>query len=458
MRLISTRDTEQEAPLRTAVLGGPAPNGGLYLPVDLPRITEEELRSLEGGSFAATAEYLAGRILEPTLSVETVRRMVASAFDFPLPLVPLGRSTWVLELFHGPTGSFKDFGARFLARLLSVLRDPEDGPVVILVATSGDTGGAVADAVRGLEGVRAVVLYPQGRLSPVQLRQIQVPAVRNGSGEREAPGLAQQGVVPVEVRGSFDDCQRMVKDVLNEPGPGIDSILTSANSVNVGRLIPQTFYYVHGWNELPADRAQLTVSVPSGNLGNLTAGILATRMGLPVRSFVAASNANAAMSRFFESGAWPDGQTLETLSSAMDVARPNNLERLVTLFDGDVEELRRTIAATTHEDDAVLETIARVHREQGYLMDPHTAVGYLGLEEQRRQTGDAAPGMILATADPAKFPATIERAIGRRPPRRSDWEEEGISQPTPPARSEESTIVTDPDSDALREILKKVQS
>ncbi len=455
MRLISTRDARQEAPLRTAVLGGPAPNGGLYLPVDLPAFSRDELRSLRSKPFTATAEYLAHRILAPTVEGDAVRRMVESAFDFAVPLIRIDESTWILELFHGPTGSFKDFGARFLARLLAILRDPNDGPVVILVATSGDTGGAVADAVRGLEGVRAVVLYPQGRLSSVQLRQIQVPAVRNG--DRPDPaGAPAQGVVPVEVRGSFDDCQRMVKDVLDKPGPGVDAILTSANSVNVGRLIPQTFYYLYGWNELPdAGRSDLTISVPSGNLGNLTAGILARGMGLPVERFIAASNENAAMTRFFDSGNWPDGDTLETLSSAMDVARPNNLERLVSLFGGDAEALRRVIAATVHTDEEVLETIDRIHRERGYLMDPHTAVGYLGLEERRRATGEEGPGIILATADPAKFPTTIERAIGRPPPRRPDWEEEGISRSGAPREAEESTIVTDPDSDALREILRK---
>jgi len=445
MRLVSTRAPFPEVTLRRAVLEEPAPEGALYLPVDLPRLSPGELRGLVGLPFPAVAEALALRVLGPLLGDAPVRRMVAEALDFPVPVVPLDDSTWILELFHGPTGSFKDFGARFLARLLSALRKPGEGPVLILVATSGDTGGAVAEAVAGLEDVKAVILFPRNRISEVQRRQIQIPG-------------ATGSVVPVEVQGSFDDCQRMLKEVLAHPGTGIPATLTSANSVNVGRLIPQSFYYVYGWSALPAEtRERLMVSVPSGNLGNLTAGIIAELMGVPFRHFVAASNANAAMTRYIESGALPTGPSLETLSSAMDVARPSNLERLLTIYERDIPSLSERITPTWHEDDALLEAMGSVVRERGYLMDPHTAVGYLGLEETRDRIGHG-PGLVLATADPAKFPETVVRATGVQPPPRRDWDTEGRTPETAAAirKGEEATVELGPDPEALRALLRRI--
>jgi threonine synthase len=447
MKLLATRPPFEEVSLRRAVLEDPAPTGTLYQPVSLPRLSPDEWQDLERESFPGLAEVLAQRTLGPLIGAEAATGIVSGAFDFPVPLVPLDERTWVLELFHGPTGSFKDFGARFLARLLSVLRKPGEGPVVILVATSGDTGGAVADAVRGLEGVRAVVLFPRNRMSDVQLRQIQDPA-----GENRGPN---EGVTPVEVHGSFDDCQRMVKDVLARPGPGIRAALTSANSVNVGRLLPQAFYYAYAWCQLPREvRSELLVSVPSGNLGNLTAGILAAQMGIPFAHFIAASNANAALGHFYERGALSEAPSLHTLSSAMDVARPSNLVRLLRVYEDEVPALRERVTATRHEDAEVLDAIRRVREEHGYLMDPHTAVGYLGLEAVRRDRGEA-PGLTLATADPAKFPDIVERATGSAPPERADWDARSEHARERRARGIAATVSLEPDPDALRELLGK---
>ena len=444
MRLISTRPPHQEVSLRQAVLEDPSPDGGLYLPISLPQLSRSELNALEGVPFPVLAERLALRLFEQSLGRETIQSIVETAYDFPAPLVPLGTDTWILELFHGPTGSFKDFGARFLACLLSVLRDPDEGPVIILVATSGDTGGAVAHAVRGLEGVQAIVLFPEDRLSPVQLRQIQEPAV--------GAGPDGEGVIPVEVEGTFDDCQRMVRDVLAKPGPGIRAMLTSANSVNIGRLLPQAFYYAQGWNSLSqAARQGPTVSVPTGNLGNLTAGVIARRMGIPLGHFIAASNANAAMTRFLEAGTLPSGPSLKTVASAMDVARPSNLERLIAIFDGNVHALQGWISPTRHDDDEVLAVMAKVHRESGYLLDPHSAVGYLGLQSYRQGRAET-PGMILATADPAKFPDTVFRAIGQPPALREDWQETG--QEEEQSVGVDATVRLGPEPDSLRELLR----
>ena len=445
MRLISTRPPHQEVSLRQAVLEDPTPDGGLYLPISLPHLSGEELEEFDGAPFPVLAERLALRLFASSLGSGTVREIVETAYDFPAPLVQVESDTWILELFHGPTGSFKDFGARFLACLLSVLRDPEEGPVIILVATSGDTGGAVAHAVRGLAGVQAMVLFPKDRLSPVQLRQIQEPAVVSDAGDK--------GVIPVEVEGTFDDCQRMVKDVLASPGPGIRAILTSANSVNVGRLVPQAFYYAQGWNSLPSDaRARPTVSVPTGNVGNLTAGVIARRMGIPLGHFIAASNANAAMTQFLEAGTLPSGPSLKTVSSAMDVARPSNLERLIAIFDDDVRALQDWISPTRHDDEEVLEAMARVHREAGYQLDPHSAVGYLGLESYRRGRR-RGPGMILATAHPAKFQDTVLRATGAPPPLRQDWTE-GSEEKV--RAGIEATVRLGTDPDLLRELLRGI--
>lgn len=452
MRLISTRPPHHEVSLRQAVLEAPSPDGGLYLPVSLPHFSESEVHDLASAGFPRLAESLAIRLLESSVDREALREIVRSAFDFPLPLTRIAPGTWILELFHGPTGSFKDFGARFLARLLSVLRREDEGPLIILVATSGDTGGAVAHAVRGLPGVRAVVLFPRDWLSPVQLRQIQEPARSGRSSDDE-------GVTPVEVDGTFDDCQRMVREVLTDPGVGIRSTLTSANSVNIGRLLPQSFYYAYGWSCLPrAARHRPIVSVPSGNLGNLTAGVVTRRMGFPLGHFLAASNANAAMARFLDEGTLPDGPSLKTVSSAMDVARPSNLERLVALFDDDVTALREWITPTRHDDDEVLAAMDRVYRESGYFLDPHTAVGYLGLESYRADAADL-PGVILSTADPAKFPDTVRRATGHTPPHRKDWEEDALQAPDGRTAAEagaETTVRLGPEPDELRALLRKI--
>lgn len=446
MRLISTRPPYQEVSLRQAVLEDPSPEGALCQPIELPTFPVEELRMLAGAAFPKVAEELALRILHPTLEEDILRGIVAGAFTFPVPLVQLDDRTWILELFHGPTGSFKDFGARFLARLLSALRRPDEGPIVILVATSGDTGGAVAHAVRGLEGVKAVVLYPKDRMSSVQLEQLQEAAA--------GPRNEVEGVTPVEVLGTFDDCQRMVKEVLAGPGEGIEGTLTSANSVNVGRLLPQSFYYVYGWGALPREAQDaLTVSVPSGNLGNLTAGVLAAQMGVPFEHFIAASNANAAMSRFYESGALPEGPSLLTMASAMDVSRPSNLERLLTIYGRSVPSLRERVSATTHSDREIGEAMVGVLRDRGYLMDPHTAVGHLGLEEVRQSRGSGA-GLILSTADPAKFPETINKVTGRAPAERADWRDDSGARAAAIREGAAATVRMGPDTEALRSLLR----
>lgn len=467
MRLISTRgDGEADGHrtdrdrFRAAVLGGLAPDGGLYLPARLPRLTAEELDRLRDASFPETAELVGLRLLEPVLGRDVVLDCVRGALDFDVPVVPLGAPpggdgrTSVLELFHGPTGSFKDIGARFLARLLSHLRDGGDERVVVLVATSGDTGGAVARAVHGLPGVDAVILYPEGRLSPIQLQHVTRPGpgalAGRGAEDRFAPAGEPGRVYPVPVRGSFDDCQRMVKEILAEGSPWPGTLVTSANSVNLGRLLPQAFFHVYGWARCARAEEELIVSVPSANLGNLTAGLIARGMGVPIDGFVAATNQNAALPRFLESGRPPAGDTVETLSSAMDVARPSNLERLLTLAGEDRRALAGEVMATSHGDEETIAAMREIHENCGYLADPHTAVGWLGLREARAAR-PGARGLLVATADPAKFPGTVLRATGHRPAPRADWAAE-VAADVPTAGLEAASPI-DPDSAALRELI-----
>ncbi len=398
MICFSTRDPERvrPTPLRDAVLQGLAPDGGLYLPAEIPTLPEDSHTTLAGTPFRESAYVMARLWLEETLGRERVDALVAEALDFPIPMVPLQGGPHLLELFHGPTASFKDVGARFLAALLSHLRREEEGErIVILTATSGDTGGAVAHAVGHLPGVEAVILYPEGRISELQLRQIV-----------EAPGAEEGRVRGVAVRGSFDDCQRIVKGLLAHPPEGVQVTLTTANSVNLGRLLPQTFYYLHaraGWSE----EGDPWVSVPSGNLGNLTAGVLARRMGLPLAGFVAACNENRPLTR--GRGWTGSGKASHpTLSSAMDITAPSNLERLRTLYRDDAAAMEGEVTPQTISEVATLRVMRKGWRQYGYLVDPHGAVGW-GALQSASPHGDR--GIVLATAHPGKFPEAVREAV-----------------------------------------------
>ena len=392
-RYLSTRDAGGAAvPFRDALLGGLAPDGGLYVPTAVPPLDGT------GWETAGSLAELGARVLAPWLggAVDDLPALVADALSFPTPLVPLDgpwRGVSVLELFHGPTLSFKDVGARAMARLVAATLGGE--AVTILAATSGDTGSAVADGFAGVPGVRVVLLYPEGQVSAVQERQLVT---------------ARDGVHALAVAGTFDDCQRLVKAAFAERRPG-GRRLSSANSINVGRLLPQMLYYA--WAVRQGGAA--VFCVPSGNLGNLTAGLLAARAGLPAppgAGFVAAHNANAGFPRFLGGAAPAAADSVRTLSNAMDVGAPSNLERLRALFSDD--ELRRRVAGATVTDDETLATIRAVWEETGVLVDPHTAVG---LEAARRyRAAHDVPVVVLATAHAAKFPGAVQQAVGAAPP------------------------------------------
>jgi threonine synthase len=400
MRLVSTAGKAPPADLESALLEGLAPDGGLYVPERLEPLPEKVWEELPEGDFSETASLLARHLLRDALEPEAAETIARAAFDFPIPLVPLDGRIFSLELFHGPTLAFKDVGARFLARLLLHFFGDEPRPITVLVATSGDTGGAVARAFYRLPNTRVVVLFPEGRVSLVQERQF---------------STLGENVLAVSVRGSFDDCQRLAKAALSDAALRKDFLLTSANSINIGRLLPQIFYYFHALAPLRAHRGEVIVSVPSGNLGNLTAGLWAKRLGLPVRRFVAATNANDVLPDYLRSGVYRPRPARPTISPAMDVGEPSNLARIQWLYGGDLERLRCDLEAASYSDAETLDSIARFAGRYDYLLDPHSAVAALGLEHALKERPRAV-GIFLATAHPAKFAPVVERATGRRVP------------------------------------------
>ncbi|HLA64916.1 MAG TPA: threonine synthase [Rhodothermales bacterium] len=393
-RYVSTRGQSPAVPFATALLDGLAPDGGLYVPDHVPALPAD-------WRDAPTLPALASRVLTPWLgdwlAPDTLGALVDDALSFPIPLVSL-EGPWegvrVLELFHGPTLSFKDVGARTMARLTAAALGDET--LTVLVATSGDTGSAVADGFAGQPGVRVVLLYPNGQVSPVQERQLIV----------ERPG-----VQALAVEGTFDDCQRLVKAAFAEP-PQDGVRLSSANSISVGRLLPQMLYYP--WALAQSGLEDAVFCVPSGNLGNLTAGVLANLAGLPVRRFVAAHNRNRFFPRNLSGRVEPFPPSVSTLSNAMDVGAPSNFERLQILLPGPA--LAERVWGTSVDDAATLGTMRAVHDATGYVADPHTAVGLEGIRRYREHTGDPTPALVLSTAHPAKFPEAVQEALGVTPP------------------------------------------
>lgn len=403
MRLISTRGRAPAVDLLTALRRGLAPDGGLYMPTALPPLGVAQLDAIDAASsLSERARLVFAHLLASEIDGARLEAVLDEALDFPIPLVELDARTHVLELFHGPTLAFKDVAARVMARLLPMAVAPGE-PLLVLTATSGDTGGAVAQAFHGVDGVRVAVLYPRGRITDVQERQI---------------GTLGGNVRAFAVEGSFDDCQRLVKGAFADAALTAELGLTSANSINIGRLLPQAVYYFHALAQLRAARGREVVPffvTPSGNFGNLTAGLIAHRLGLPAAGFLAATNANDVVPAFLETGRYRPRPSLATLSSAMDVGDPSNWSRIRHLFDDDLARLRATVEAVPVDDVATRETIEEVARVSGYVLDPHTAVGIAALERHRSAAGIGAdtPCIVLSTAHPIKFRAIVEPAIGR---------------------------------------------
>jgi threonine synthase len=421
MHYYSTRNKNEKVSFAKASITGLAPDGGLFVPEEIPQYSEQVRSSLGTIAFTDIAFETIKLYVQNEIPDAVLSDIVHSAFTFTAPLVPVA-DRYASELFHGPTAAFKDFGARFMARTFSYLRRNEDRPLRILVATSGDTGGAVADGFFDVPGIFVTVLYPNGRVSPLQERQI--------------AGLGKN-ITALAVEGSFDDCQRLVKAALADENLKKRIALSSANSINISRLIPQAVYYSAaagrafaglvdpdgeatprsaGSSKTHAAKSGLpvTLCVPSGNFGNLTAGLYAMKMGAPVRQFIAATNINKTVPDYLDSGEYLARISQATISNAMDVGAPSNFERMSAHFSW--EEMRQIILGVSVSDNETRETIVRVHEQTGYFLDPHSAVGWKGVDkiyaDNKIQEGAAG---ILCTAHPAKFSETVEPLTGLPP-------------------------------------------
>lgn len=397
MRFFSTRDTNKEKSffsLKEAAIKGLAPDGGLFMPEYIPQVDMKIVEELYKKSYAELALYLAGLFFGNDVEPQKLEKAVKSAYDFPIHLHSLDENTNTLELFHGPTYAFKDFGARFMGQMMGILNDSEE--VIVLTATSGDTGSAVANGFYNVKGVKVVVLYPADKISPLQEAQMTT---------------LHENILPLKVSGTFDDCQRMVKSMFADENLRREINITSANSINILRWIPQAFYYFYGWcawKELTGKEVPEVV-VPSGNYGNLTAGMLASRMGLPIKGFVAASNANDVIPEFLKSAEYHPRASVQTVANAMDVGAPSNYERMMSLCDNQIDELRKEVRGFSATDDKIMKTIKEVERKYNYLSCPHSAVGYAATKELKSE------GFWLSTAHAAKFGEVTERATNKKP-------------------------------------------
>ena len=404
MQYVTTRGGAPPVSFTAALFAGLAPDGGLYVPETIEPWTADEIASLSRRSLTELGLRALSPFARGDLDTATLEAVVVDALNFPIPLVQVQPGIFALELFHGPTFAFKDVGARVMARLMAS-RHRGDDPITILAATSGDTGSAVAHAFHGVPNTRVVILYPDGRVSPTQEAQLTI-----FNGERT-------NVRAYAVAGSFDDCHKLTRDAYADPDLRRSMRLTSANSVNIGRLLPQSIYYFHAIAQLQAREATAApplFSTPSGNFGNLTAGLMAKRAGLPIARFVAATNANDIVPAYLETGRFEPRASLATLSNAMDVGHPSNFERMLWLYGSDLDAMRRDVTGCRFSDDDVRATIRRVYEERGYLLDPHSAIAFMGLVGREGRKGlEGLVGIFLATAHPAKFAEIVEPIIGR---------------------------------------------
>ncbi len=397
MKWVSTRGAAPAVPFIDALFAGTAPDGGLYMPERLAPLPAGAVERLRDADIVEVGTRIGAHLLAGEITAGDLQPLVADALDFPIPLVQVTDRIWALELFHGPTLAFKDVGARTQARLLHHFTDGT--PLTILVATSGDTGSAVAQAFHRVPDTRVVVLYPAGQVSDVQ--------------EAQMASLGDN-VTALAMRGTFDDCQGLVKQAYADDDLRAHVWLTPANSINLGRLLPQTFYYfLTARLGTAADGRGPVVAVPSGNFGNLTAGLIARRIGLPVRRFVAATNVNDTVPEYLRTGCYAPRPSVRTVANAMDVGAPSNVERMQMLYGGDVEALRRDVAGFAYDDARIVAEIGRVYRRHGYLLDPHSATAWLALSEYLAADPEAS-GVFVATAHPAKFREIVEPAIGER--------------------------------------------
>ncbi|MCB0855508.1 MAG: threonine synthase [Bacteroidetes bacterium] len=398
MKFYSTNNGNLKTGLKEAVLEGLAKDRGLFMPETISRLPQSFFEHIDEMSFQDISIQISQLIFQDSIEQTEIERMIEKAITFNAPLVNISKKTHILELFHGPSLAFKDFGARFMAQLMAYLIRGNNRNLTILVATSGDTGGAVAQGFYETEGIEVIILYPSGKVSDLQEKQLTTLG---------------KNVTALEIDGTFDDCQAMVKEAFMDAELKQKRNLSSANSINIARLIPQTFYYFRAYQQLsPEEREKATFVVPSGNFGNLTAGLMAYKMGLPVRQFIAATNINDVVPQYLATGVFQPRKSVQTLSNAMDIGNPSNFARMIDLFHKDSNPLDSVVKGYSFNDQQTMAAIRQVFEQTGYIIDPHGAVGWLAFQAYLREEPDAC-GIILETAHPAKFLETVESAIGQ---------------------------------------------
>lgn len=391
MQYFSTNHRSPQAAFREAVLRGQPEDGGLYFPADIPQLPDGFIAGLD----ARSNEEIAFDVIRPyvgrSIPDDKLFDICRETVSFPFPLVPISDKISALELFHGPTLAFKDVGARFMSRCLRHFSSEREAKTIVLVATSGDTGGAVANGFHNVEGIEVIILYPKGRVSKVQGLQL---TTLGGN------------VTTLELRGSFDECQAIAKRALADAELQKQAFITSANSINVARWLPQQFYYFYASKQWEGGPPPI-IAVPSGNFGNLASGVLANISGLPVARFIAACNANDVVPEFFETGDYRPKPSVSTLSNAMDVGDPSNFVRILEMFSGKTDGLKARMSAASISDERTAETIREVHRNYGYTLDPHGAVAYAAISDHIEANPDTR-GIILETAHPIKFDSVAD--------------------------------------------------
>ncbi len=402
MDFYSTRDKQKAQPtsLAQAVIKGLAPDGGLYMPDHIPALDGKFFEEIESLPFQEINFRVAQNLVGDAVPADELRKITSEALNFDLPIVEIEEDIFSMELFHGPTMAFKDVGARFMALLLGHFVKNSNTRLKVIVATSGDTGSAVAAGFFNVPGIAVFILYPKGMVSPLQEKQL---TTWGGN------------ITAIEVNGTFDDCQKMAKQALGDGSLNTSNQFTSANSINIARLIPQSFYYFHAFKALKSKKKELVVSVPSGNFGNLTGGLLAKKMGLPIHHFVAATNENDVVPLFLETGAFTPRPSVQTISNAMDVGNPSNFERLIHLYGKEAGDFKSLMHGYRFSDKETRHAMREVYDATRYVLDPHGAVAYLGLKRDFEKSPGTFSGVLLETAHPVKFMDVVESTLGFAP-------------------------------------------
>jgi threonine synthase len=397
MKLYSTKNPTSFVTLKEAVFKGLPSDNGLFMPESIPKLEANFIKNLKDHSFQSIAFTVAKTLIGGVIPDKDLKKLIEQSMDFTAPVVKLDDSTHVLELFHGPSLAFKDFGARFMAQLMSYFNKRNKQELVILVATSGDTGGAVAAGFYKTLGIKVVILYPSGKVSMLQEKQLTTLG---------------ENITALEVEGTFDDCQALVKQAFLDKELTKKIRLSSANSINIARLIPQSFYYFEAFKQVDSKGKPIVFSIPSGNFGNLTAGLFAQKMGLPISKFIAATNANDVVPQYLATGNYKPTPSVPTLSNAMDVGNPSNFARMLDLYGSTWNIMKENVVGYAYNDETTKAAMREVKSKYNYVIDPHGAIGYLALKEYQKKYD--VVGIVLETAHPAKFLDDVESILEQK--------------------------------------------